>query len=158
MKRFSDIPRYLKLLRQRQEFSAWTSSDGRRWVQRDWVDADLNERVEVGVFAVNSSTRVLSAELERFIVSELRGLHGSGLLIVASLSQFARAGVVCFTRHHAVRAAKFGKNPGPQCDNSQGSQAAEHGRGYGANERRGDARFEFAQFIGRAYKHPIHSC
>ena len=73
MKGFSDIPRYLKLLRQRQEFSAWTSSDGRRWVQRDWVDADLNERVEVGVFAVNSSTRALSAELERFIVNDLEG-------------------------------------------------------------------------------------
>jgi len=60
-------------LRQGHEFCAWTSRDGRRWVHRDGVDATLNERVEVGVVAVNFSARVLSAELERFIVNDPQG-------------------------------------------------------------------------------------
>jgi regulation of enolase protein 1 (concanavalin A-like superfamily) len=68
-----DRPLFLKLLRQGQEFSAWTSRDGRRWVHRDGVDATFNERVQVGVVAVNSSTRALSAELERLIVNDPQG-------------------------------------------------------------------------------------
>jgi regulation of enolase protein 1 (concanavalin A-like superfamily) len=71
--RIEDRPLFLKLLRQGRAFSALTSRDGRRWVYRDGVEATLNERVEVGVFAVNSSTRALSAELERFIVNDPEG-------------------------------------------------------------------------------------
>ena len=37
------------------------------------VDATLDERVEVGVVAVNSSARTLSAELERFSVKDPQG-------------------------------------------------------------------------------------
>jgi hypothetical protein len=37
------------------------------------VDAMLDERVDVGVVAVNSSTRTLSAELERFSVDDPQG-------------------------------------------------------------------------------------
>jgi hypothetical protein len=37
------------------------------------VDATLNERVEVGVVAVNSSARTLSTELERFRVNDPQG-------------------------------------------------------------------------------------
>jgi regulation of enolase protein 1 (concanavalin A-like superfamily) len=68
-----DRPLFLKLRRQGRAFSAWYSRDGRRWVQLARVDASLNERVEVGVVAVNSSARTLSAELERFSVKDPHG-------------------------------------------------------------------------------------
>jgi regulation of enolase protein 1 (concanavalin A-like superfamily) len=68
-----DRPLFLKLRRQGQEFSAWSSRDGRRWVQLAKVEATLNERVEVGVVAVNSSARRLSAELELFSVNDPQG-------------------------------------------------------------------------------------
>jgi regulation of enolase protein 1 (concanavalin A-like superfamily) len=71
--KIQDRPVFLKLLRQGHAFSALTSQDGRRWVYRDGVEATLNERVEVGVFAVNSSSRTLSAELERLIVNDPEG-------------------------------------------------------------------------------------
>jgi regulation of enolase protein 1 (concanavalin A-like superfamily) len=64
---------FLKLRRQGQAFSAWYSRDGRRWVQLARVDATLDERVQVGVVAVNSSARTLSAELERFSVTDPQG-------------------------------------------------------------------------------------
>jgi regulation of enolase protein 1 (concanavalin A-like superfamily) len=64
---------FLKLRRQGQEFAAWYSRDGRRWVQLTKVEATLNERVEVGVAAVNSSARALSAELERLRVNDPQG-------------------------------------------------------------------------------------
>jgi regulation of enolase protein 1 (concanavalin A-like superfamily) len=68
-----DRPLFLKVRRQGPEFTAWSSADGRRWVQIDRVDATLNERLEVGVGAVNSSGRPLSAELERLIVDDPQG-------------------------------------------------------------------------------------
>jgi regulation of enolase protein 1 (concanavalin A-like superfamily) len=68
-----DRPLFLKLRRQGQEFSAWSSRDGRRWHQLDRVDANLNERVDVGVVAVNSSARTLPAELGRFSVDDAQG-------------------------------------------------------------------------------------
>jgi regulation of enolase protein 1 (concanavalin A-like superfamily) len=71
--KIEDRPLFLKLLRQGHAFSALTSLDGRRWAYRDGVEATLNERVEVGVFAVNSSARALSAELERLIVNDPEG-------------------------------------------------------------------------------------
>ena len=64
---------FLKLRRQGQWFSAWYSRDGRHWVQLERVDATLDERVEVGVAAVNSSARTLSAELERLSVNDPQG-------------------------------------------------------------------------------------
>jgi regulation of enolase protein 1 (concanavalin A-like superfamily) len=64
---------FLKLRRQGQEFSAWSSRDGHRWVPLPKVDATLSERVEVGVVAVNSSARTLTAELDRFSVNDPRG-------------------------------------------------------------------------------------
>jgi regulation of enolase protein 1 (concanavalin A-like superfamily) len=68
-----DGPLFLKLRRQGQEFSAWSSHDGHRWVQIDRVDTTLNERVEVGVVAVNSATRTLSAELEQLNIKDPLG-------------------------------------------------------------------------------------
>jgi regulation of enolase protein 1 (concanavalin A-like superfamily) len=68
-----DRPLFLRLRRRGQEFSAWSSRDGRRWVPLAKVDTTLSERVEVGVVAVNSSTRTLSAELERFRVNDPQG-------------------------------------------------------------------------------------
>jgi regulation of enolase protein 1 (concanavalin A-like superfamily) len=68
-----DRPLFLKLGRQGPEFSAWCSRDGRRWVQVDRVEATLNERVEVGVVAVNSAARTLSAELEQLNVNDPQG-------------------------------------------------------------------------------------
>jgi regulation of enolase protein 1 (concanavalin A-like superfamily) len=68
-----DGPLFLKLRRQGRAFSAWYSRDGRRWVRLATVDASLDDRAEVGVDAVNSSARTLSAELERFGVKDPRG-------------------------------------------------------------------------------------
>jgi regulation of enolase protein 1 (concanavalin A-like superfamily) len=68
-----DRPVFLKLQRQGRVFSAWYSRDGRRWVRLERVDAMLDERVEVGVVAVNSSARTLSAELERFSLNDPQG-------------------------------------------------------------------------------------
>jgi hypothetical protein len=47
--------------------------DGRRWAELARVDSTLGERVEVGVVAVNSSERTLSAELERFSIQDPQG-------------------------------------------------------------------------------------
>lgn len=68
-----DGPVFLQLRRQGHEFSARASRDGHRWVEVDWVDATLNERVDVGVVAINSSARTLTAELERITVDDPRG-------------------------------------------------------------------------------------
>jgi regulation of enolase protein 1 (concanavalin A-like superfamily) len=64
---------FLKLRRQGVAFSAWYSHDGRRWVELGRVDANFSERVEVGVVAVNSSKRTLSAELEGLSVKDPQG-------------------------------------------------------------------------------------
>jgi regulation of enolase protein 1 (concanavalin A-like superfamily) len=64
---------FLKLRRQGGAFSAWYSRDGRRWVELGTIDASFAERVEVGVVAVNSSKRTLSAELERLNVEDPQG-------------------------------------------------------------------------------------
>jgi regulation of enolase protein 1 (concanavalin A-like superfamily) len=68
-----DHPLFLKLQREGGSFSAFCSSDGHRWFGLGRVDANLAERVEVGVFAVNSSTRTLSAELEGLNVDDPQG-------------------------------------------------------------------------------------
>jgi regulation of enolase protein 1 (concanavalin A-like superfamily) len=64
---------FLKLRRQGASFSAWYSHDGRRWTKLRRVDATFAERVEVGVVAVNSSTQMLSAELEMLNVEDPQG-------------------------------------------------------------------------------------
>ena len=64
---------YLKLRRQGVEFSAWYSHDGHRWVELGSVDAAFTERVDVGVIAVNSSKRTLSAELEGLSIVDPQG-------------------------------------------------------------------------------------
>ena len=64
---------FLKLRRQGESFSAWYSHDGRRWIKLGRVDATFAQRVEVGVVAVNSSTQMLSAELEMLNVEDPQG-------------------------------------------------------------------------------------
>jgi regulation of enolase protein 1 (concanavalin A-like superfamily) len=64
---------FLKLRRQGASFSAWYSHDGRRWIKLRPVDATFDQRVEVGVVAVNSSTQMLSAELEMLNVEDPQG-------------------------------------------------------------------------------------
>ena len=64
---------FLKLRRQGALFSAWYSHDGRQWIKLRRVDATLAQRVEVGVVAVNSSTQMLSAELEILNVADPQG-------------------------------------------------------------------------------------
>jgi regulation of enolase protein 1 (concanavalin A-like superfamily) len=68
-----DRPLVLRLRRQGQEFSAAYSRDGHRWVQLPRIDTNLNERVEVGVIAINSSARDLPAELEQLSVNDPQG-------------------------------------------------------------------------------------
>jgi len=69
----ADRSLFLKLRRQGVAFSAWYSHDGRRWVELGRVDATFAERVEVGVVAVNSSERTLSAELEGLSIEDPHG-------------------------------------------------------------------------------------
>ncbi len=64
---------FLKLRREGRLFSAWWSRDGRRWNRLASVETTFAERVEVGVVAVNSSERALSAELERFDITDPQG-------------------------------------------------------------------------------------
>jgi regulation of enolase protein 1 (concanavalin A-like superfamily) len=64
---------FLKLRREGRVFSAWYSRDGRRWAALTSCDAGFDERVDVGVVAVNSSGRVLSAELERLRIEDPQG-------------------------------------------------------------------------------------
>ena len=71
--RTEDRAVFLKLRRQGEAFSAWYSRDGRRWVGLGRVDAAFAERIEVGVVAVNSSKRTLSAELERLSINDPQG-------------------------------------------------------------------------------------
>jgi regulation of enolase protein 1 (concanavalin A-like superfamily) len=68
-----DRSHFLKLRREGQVFSAWYSRDGRRWAELAKIESDLSERVEVGVVAVNSAERILSAELERFSIQDPQG-------------------------------------------------------------------------------------
>jgi regulation of enolase protein 1 (concanavalin A-like superfamily) len=63
----------LRIRRRGRAFSAWYSRDGCRWVELATVDASLDERVDVGVAAINSSGRPLSVELEGFRVEDPQG-------------------------------------------------------------------------------------
>jgi regulation of enolase protein 1 (concanavalin A-like superfamily) len=64
---------FLKLRREGPLFSARYSRDGRRWVEFASVNARFDDRVEVGVIAINSSQRTLSAELERLRIEDPQG-------------------------------------------------------------------------------------
>jgi regulation of enolase protein 1 (concanavalin A-like superfamily) len=66
----ADHSLFLKLRRQGAAFWAWYSHDGRRWAELQRLDASLADRVEVGVVAVNSSERTLTAELEGLSVED----------------------------------------------------------------------------------------
>jgi regulation of enolase protein 1 (concanavalin A-like superfamily) len=68
-----DRPLFLKLGRQGAAVAAWYSLDGHRWVPLGRIDANLAERVDVGVVAVNSSSETLSAELEWLSVVDPQG-------------------------------------------------------------------------------------
>jgi regulation of enolase protein 1 (concanavalin A-like superfamily) len=69
----ADRSLFLRIRRRGRAFSAWYSRDGRRWVELATVDASLDERVDVGVAAINSSGRALSAELEWLRVEDPQG-------------------------------------------------------------------------------------
>jgi regulation of enolase protein 1 (concanavalin A-like superfamily) len=69
----ADRSLFLKLRRRGVAFSAWYSHDGRRWLELGMVEAAFTERVEVGVIAVNSSQRTLSAELEGLRIEDPQG-------------------------------------------------------------------------------------
>jgi regulation of enolase protein 1 (concanavalin A-like superfamily) len=64
---------FLRIRRRGRAYSAWYSRDGRRWVELATVDASLDERVDVGVAAINSSGRPLAVELEGFRVEDPQG-------------------------------------------------------------------------------------
>jgi hypothetical protein len=64
---------FLRIRRRGRAFSAWYSRDGRRWIELATVAASLDERVDVGVAAINSSGRALSAELEWLRVEDPQG-------------------------------------------------------------------------------------
>jgi regulation of enolase protein 1 (concanavalin A-like superfamily) len=64
---------FLRIRRRGRAFSAWYSRDGRRWIALATVDANLDERIDVGVSAINSSGRALSAELGWLHIEDPRG-------------------------------------------------------------------------------------
>ena len=66
-----DRPIHLKIERTGSELRAWRSADGSRWTELPDLGSSMSGQVEVGVVAINSSRRLLIAELERFQV-ELR--------------------------------------------------------------------------------------
>jgi regulation of enolase protein 1 (concanavalin A-like superfamily) len=68
-----DGPLWLKLRRQGAAFSAWYSDDRRRWVALGSIDTTFADRVEVGIVAVNSAERKLSAELEMLNIEDPQG-------------------------------------------------------------------------------------
>jgi regulation of enolase protein 1 (concanavalin A-like superfamily) len=61
-----DQPVHLKIERLGGEIRAWQSADGSKWTELPALPAPITGRVDVGVVAVNSSRRLLRAELERF--------------------------------------------------------------------------------------------
>jgi regulation of enolase protein 1 (concanavalin A-like superfamily) len=63
----------LRLRRRGDEILASFSSDGARWTSFAPVIVKLNDRLEVGVSAINSSTKSLTALIEGFEISENRG-------------------------------------------------------------------------------------
>jgi regulation of enolase protein 1 (concanavalin A-like superfamily) len=69
----ADRPLFLKLRRQGATFAAWGSRDGRQWVALGTVEVKFAARVDVGVVAVNSSGRTLSAELEGLRIDDPDG-------------------------------------------------------------------------------------
>ena len=64
---------FLRIRRRGGAFSAWYSRDGRRWIELTTVAASQDERVDVGVAAINSSGQALSARLEGFRVEDPQG-------------------------------------------------------------------------------------
>ena len=62
----SDHPLHLKIERRNGLLRAWHGSNGSKWTSLPDLITPMNDRVEVGVVAINSSRRLLAAELERF--------------------------------------------------------------------------------------------
>jgi serine/threonine protein kinase/regulation of enolase protein 1 (concanavalin A-like superfamily) len=66
----SDGSNYLRLKRRGDEIVASFGPDGLRWTSFSPLSAKLNQRLQVGVAAINSSTKPLTAELEGLQVVE----------------------------------------------------------------------------------------
>ena len=58
----------LRLMRRGDEIIASFGPDGVRWSSFPPLTVKLNDRLKVGVTAINSSTKRLTAELEGFVV------------------------------------------------------------------------------------------
>ena len=69
----SDGSNYLRLKRRGDEIVASFGPDGLRWTSFPPLFAKLNDRLNVGVLAINTATKPLTAELEGFELSETRG-------------------------------------------------------------------------------------
>ena len=67
---------YLRLRRQGAEILAAFGPDGVHWTSFPPLSANLKDRLNVGVSAINTATKPLTAELEGFEVSERPGDSG----------------------------------------------------------------------------------
>ncbi len=65
-----DGSNHLRLRRRGDEIYASFGPDGVRWNSFPPLTAKLNDRLKVGVAAINSSTKTLTAELEALVVSQ----------------------------------------------------------------------------------------
>jgi regulation of enolase protein 1 (concanavalin A-like superfamily) len=64
----TDSSNHLRLKRRGTEIYASFGPDGARWTSFSPLTAKLNDRLKVGISAINSSTKSLTAELEGFDV------------------------------------------------------------------------------------------
>lgn len=68
-----DGSNYLRLKRRGAEIVGAFGPDGVHWTSFPPLSANLKDRLKVGVSAINTSTKPLTAELEGFKVSEMPG-------------------------------------------------------------------------------------
>ena len=82
-----DHPLYLKIRRAGGEIQAWRSPDGSRWSELPSLRFPTDDRVMVGVVAINSSHHPLRAELEQLRIDKSPGTEARSESTVATTSK-----------------------------------------------------------------------
>ena len=82
-----DQPIHLKIERTSGLLRAWSSADGSQWVPLPDRIAPMRDQVEVGVVAINSSGRIMTAELERLRIEPASAPINAGESMARSTSK-----------------------------------------------------------------------